>query len=286
VAIFRDHPWRGTGPGTFGSIYPSYKTSATEPAQLVHNDFLQMGSDAGVVSLLAYAALWVVALLNALQVARQRTSDLAAAAICGSLAAWVTHGLLDFDLYVPGTAWPAFLLLGSLQGLKVPPKADAVAASWRVRMFAGVVCVGIVVVIALREGRSLLADFAYGRAVDARESNPSLALAELEHAIAVCPENAHYRAAAGDAALTLGRWEEAAGQYRSAVDRDPYRAGYHWRLGRALCVGGKTKIGLEQIREAIALDPTNQRYQSGLRDSCEKSVRQPPVGLLEFAPVW
>ncbi len=37
VAIAKDHPWVGTGPGTFGSIYPKYKTALTEEAQAVHN---------------------------------------------------------------------------------------------------------------------------------------------------------------------------------------------------------------------------------------------------------
>ena len=47
VAIARDHPLFGTGPGTFGSIYPKYKTATTEEAQLVHNSYLQMASDSG-----------------------------------------------------------------------------------------------------------------------------------------------------------------------------------------------------------------------------------------------
>ena len=50
VAIALDHPWLGTGPGTFGSIYPKYKTATTEEAQLVHNSYLEMWSDSGVAA--------------------------------------------------------------------------------------------------------------------------------------------------------------------------------------------------------------------------------------------
>src|SRR5579871_2774893 len=49
MSIVKDHPWVGTGPGTFGSIYPKYKTALTEEAQAVHNNYLQMWSDSGIL---------------------------------------------------------------------------------------------------------------------------------------------------------------------------------------------------------------------------------------------
>ena len=72
VAIAKDHPWVGTGPGTFGSIYPKYKTALTEEAQTVHNNFLQMWSDSGVLAFVAFALLWIVAVRDAFRLARQR----------------------------------------------------------------------------------------------------------------------------------------------------------------------------------------------------------------------
>ena len=112
MAIARDHFWLGTGPGTFGSIYPKYKTAQTEEAQLVHNNFLEMWSDSGLPAFIVFAALWLLAIKDGFRLAGQRRGDVGAVAVCAALTGWVVHGLVDFDLYVPGVAIPAFLLLG------------------------------------------------------------------------------------------------------------------------------------------------------------------------------
>src|SRR5439155_23649667 len=121
--------------------YPKYKTAATEEAQLVHNSFLQMWSDSGVVAFVTFALLWLVALRDAFALARQRAGDAAAIAVCAALGGWVVHSLVDFDLYVPGVAMPAFLLLGVLQGLKELPQVKPVVPRERTRLAVSVICV-------------------------------------------------------------------------------------------------------------------------------------------------
>jgi O-antigen ligase len=284
VQIARDHPWLGTGPGTFGSIYPKYKTASTEEAQLVHNNFLQMWSDSGMVAFLVFSLLWLVALRDALELARQRTGDAAAIAICAALAGWTVHSLMDFDLYVPGVAMPAFLLLGMLQGLKDLPQVRSVTPREQSRLAVGTVCVAAVAGVLWMEGRSLMAGFAHGRARELERRNPAAALAATERSIELAPRNAHYYAAAGDLAVNLGRFEKATQHYRAAIGCDPNRASYHWRLARALATAGKHDDQvLEQLRLAHALNPTKQLYREDL-DRLEESVRQSAPALLESAP--
>ncbi|MFH1238931.1 MAG: O-antigen ligase family protein, partial [bacterium] len=57
-----DHPWLGTGIGTFGDYYPQYK-SMTEmrSAEFAHNEFLNIWAEIGVFGLLV--CLWLVVLL-------------------------------------------------------------------------------------------------------------------------------------------------------------------------------------------------------------------------------
>ena len=143
IRIIKDHPWIGTGPGTFGSIYPMYKTALTEEAAAVHNNFLQMWSDSGILAFLAFAVLWVVAVRDSFRLSRERVGDVAAAAICGALVGWTVHGLVDFELYVPGVALPAFVLLGTLQGLKELPKTDTVPPRRRENWLVAGVCVAL-----------------------------------------------------------------------------------------------------------------------------------------------
>lgn len=283
IAIARDFPWLGTGPGTFGSIYPKYKIAMTEEAQLVHNNFLQMWSDSGIGAFLVFALLWLVALRDAFALARQRVGDAAAIAICAALAGWTVHSLVDFDLYVPGLAMPAFLLLGTLQGLKDVPEAQTVRLRPHGRWVVAGACVAVVGSVWWLEGRTLLATFTHQQSHELQRVNPPAALAAAEQSIRYSPRNAHYHVAAGDLAVEVGKFDDAIRNYRAAIGCDPYRASYHWRLAQALAAMDHSDEILEQLRLAEKLNPTNPRYRED-RAAAEESVRQAQPVLLESAP--
>jgi O-antigen ligase len=275
VAIGRDHPWTGIGPGAFGSIYPKYKTARTEEAQLAHNDYLQMWSDSGVAGFVAFALLWMVAVRDAFRLARQRAGDAAALAICAAIAAWTIHGLFDFDLYVPGLAVPAFLFLGMLQGLKELPQLKSVTPRGRAKWIVGIACAAVASSLVWIQSRSLAANIAYGNARTFRQA------AEAFRAARLAPRNSRYQSVAGDAALHAGKFEEAIQFYRVAVQNDPCRASHHWRLARALATAHVlNNDALNELRQAVALNPTNTRYREELARA-EESVRQSPGALLD-----
>jgi O-antigen ligase len=281
IRIARDHPWLGTGPGSFGSIYPKYKTAASEEAQMVHNSFLQMWSDSGVAGFVIFALLWLVALRDAFHLARQRTHDAAAVAICAALAGWVVHSLVDFDLYVPGVAIPAFLLLGVLQGLKELPQVKPVVPRERSRLIVGAFCAAVIAAVFWTQGRSIAASFAHGHCDATRTEYPAAALADARRAIELAPHNSHYHAAAGDLAVLLQRFDEAIQHYEAAVDCDPYRASYHWRLAKVLAAaGGRHDQIIKQHRLAHQLNPTKELYRHDL----EEILRQPTADLLGSVP--
>ena len=257
VGIVRDHAWRGTGPGTFGSIYPKYKTDdSNEEPRMVHNDYLQMWSDSGLPAMIVYIALWAVAILHGFRLTRDRRGDAAAVAVCAALTAWAVHGLVDFDLYVPGAAVPAFLLLGILQGLKNAAAPEPVALRGPARWVAGGCCACVIAGLVWVESRNLLAEYAYERAELRRQGEPVGALAEARRAVAWVPWNSHFQSAAGDLAVDLGRFSEAAMHYEAAIRWDRFRASYHWRLARAeLAVHGVNDLVLQHLRMAVDLNP-------------------------------
>jgi O-antigen ligase len=290
VAIARDHPWRGTGVGTFGSIYTSYKTATSEEARQVHNDFLEMWCDSGVLAFVVFGMLWVVALRDGFELARQRHGDAASLAICAALAGWVVHGLVDFDLYVPGVAMPAFILLGMLQGLKGVPEAELVPSTGRPRQVLVTACVVICLLLAWAEGRSLLGWYSYGSAMQlmdrtvTAEPDPVGALEKAQRAIQLDPNNPYYYALAGDLAVTQEQFGQAAAYYRSAIRCDSYRASYHWRLARVLMAGGAGNDQvMAELTRATRLNPTQLKYQHDLQ-GFEESIRQPSPPLLDSSP--
>ena len=284
VAIAKDHPWVGTGPGTFGSIYPKYKTALTEEAQTVHNSYLQMWSDSGLPAFVAFALLWVVAVRDAFGLMRRREGDIAALALCGALSGWAVHGLVDFDLYVPGVALPAFVLLGAVQGLKDLPRTDLVTPRRRANWLVGAACGGMLAAVVWIEGRALAASFTYARAQELEKVNPWEALEKAKQAAKVSPWNPWLQSGVGRLAFSAGRPAEAVAAYREAVELDPYRASGWWRLAEAKKAAHEVDTEVLQVlRKAVELNPNEPTYSEALA-AAEKSVRQAPPTLLESDP--
>jgi O-antigen ligase len=284
VAIAKDHPWVGTGPGTFGSIYPKYKTALTEEAQVVHNNFLQMWSDSGVLAFVSYALLWIVAMRDSFRLARQRIGDAAAMAVCGALAGWTVHGLVDFDLYTPGVALPAFILLGTVQGLKEIPRTDSVAPRWRENWLVGAICVVVLVAVLWTEGRALAANSLHERARELMAVDPLEAIDTAKRAVDLVPWNPRFESAVGDMESSVGKGHEAIAAYRRAIQDDPYRASGWWRLAEAKRAAHQMDTeAIEILRKAVELNPTNPRYSRAL-STAEESVRQSHHALLESGP--
>ncbi len=133
LVISRSHPWVGTGPGTFGAAYQDVRDPRSEPARLVHNDYLQQLSDSGVMGGLTYTGFVAAALVCCFPRNSSRRGKMAAPGdvvemhseaekaeeryrfgVWLGLFGWFVQGLFEFSLYVPGSAWVAFALLGYL----------------------------------------------------------------------------------------------------------------------------------------------------------------------------
>jgi len=181
---------------------------------------------------------------------------------------------------VPGVAWPAFILMGALQGLKeeepAPPRRPA-AVLWGL---TGLVVAGVVWLT----GRSLLAAHEHGKQHRLEPLHPTGALAVARRVVELAPWNGHYAGQAAELAMRLGRFEEAAAFCRRAIACDPYRPSHHWRLARVLWTEGKDVPGaLRSLRRAVELNPTKKTYVDSLA-AAEESVRQGGGRLLESAP--
>ena len=106
-----EEPLLGTGPGTFQIAYKRHRVPGAEPTRLTHNDYLQQASDSGWPGFALYAAFiggaaWVLA--------RRRLGDPLMVAARLGLLAWLLQGFVEFGLYIPALAWPAWLMLGWL----------------------------------------------------------------------------------------------------------------------------------------------------------------------------
>jgi O-antigen ligase len=140
------NPIVGTGPGTFSVAYQNVKRPESEMARLVHNDYLEQGSDSGVPGLILYTVFIVTALIRTSPLRdfsqhraapvregftqkpvnqtdsghgsqsgwKRRYESPVRLALWLGVLGWCLHSLLEFGLYIPGLAWPAFAFIGLL----------------------------------------------------------------------------------------------------------------------------------------------------------------------------
>jgi O-antigen ligase len=120
----RANPVSGTGPGTFAIAYQKIKRPESEMARLVHNDYLEQGSDSGVPGMLAYTIFIVAGLVwsfpRAGRAFAPESDNWQPFAVWLGVLGWSLQGFVEFGLYIPALAWPAFTCLGWLLGRKRP----------------------------------------------------------------------------------------------------------------------------------------------------------------------
>lgn len=114
-SMIRAHPVSGVGLGAFETVYPMYsRSSGTLRVQFVHNDYLQILADAGVIGG-AVAVVFLVLFARAFSRGVGASDPLVRGIALGSGAgvfALLVHSLMDFNLQIPSNAL-LFLFLSS-----------------------------------------------------------------------------------------------------------------------------------------------------------------------------
>jgi O-antigen ligase len=115
--MISDHPWFGTGLGTFAYAFPAYRSSSVSGWgvwDMAHNTLLEMAADMGVpiaaLVVVAWIVIFAVLVRGALIRRRGLVAPVAALAVA-TLA--VLHSLIDFTLQIPGYAIVALSLIGA-----------------------------------------------------------------------------------------------------------------------------------------------------------------------------
>ncbi len=130
-AIFRQHPWLGTGFGTFAVEYPRYKYWDNNQRVLdAHDDYIQALSEtglAGAFCVLSFAGIWLWDF-------RKHCSEITMKAplrISFHIAAagFLFHSIGDFEFHSFADALLFYVVLGAALAVsRVPPKASAAEA--------------------------------------------------------------------------------------------------------------------------------------------------------------
>ena len=217
------HPVAGTGART-SEIWWNRDRPIPAHVRDVHNLYLQALAELGAIGLLILVGALAVP-LGAGILARGR--PLVAGAL-GAYAAYLAHGIIDWDWEITGVTLPAILCAavlasGSPRALGARGRAVALAA-------AAVVAVGGIYTIAARLPQNRL-DTALGKQQWVKATH------DAQRASDLAPWSSEPWLKLGEAELTAGLTPQAHDAFRTAADRDPNNWVAWWDLARASQTG-------------------------------------------------
>lgn len=228
LRIFSDHPLTGSGPATYQQQYPRYTVTVFEQPRYVHNYYLEMLAESGVIGAAAYLGLILLLVRQCVLFLirkRDRTDYWFVAVLIGSVLAGSIHSGLDFSLNLPSVAVTFWLIAGLVssrcrgeEAVRMPQSRFSTPS-----LVIGAVLVGLILLRGVSLGLS-----------------------------------AGYTDTAADAERD-GRTEDAVTAYTSAFRFDPDPD--HLRLAGWLLVDSKSSQdvdrALELARTAVRMDPDN-----------------------------
>ncbi len=117
LAMIRQRLLFGFGPGTFGSVYPLFKTLNAEETIMAHNSYLQIWAEAGTISLIFFILFFINLIKQSIKNIKQISDKnrFICIGLFTGIISFLAINLIDFSLYDPQTAMIAFGLIGLLE---------------------------------------------------------------------------------------------------------------------------------------------------------------------------
>jgi len=117
IEMIKQRPLFGFGPGTFGSVYPLFKTLNAEETIMAHNSYLQLGAEAGIISLLIFFIFFINLIKNSICNIKKISDSnrFICIGLFTGIISFLFINLIDFSLYDSQTAMIAFGLIGILE---------------------------------------------------------------------------------------------------------------------------------------------------------------------------
>lgn len=137
--IFLDHPWTGTGAGTFMAVYPRYEEYYDgNVIEHAHNDYVELFAEMGLPGALLAVCFLLLFFRGAFREFQAHQSPFSLAMHAGALAACASlllHSFADFNLHIPSNA-TLFLIMAYLATVPALPREEVHHISRRARAFA------------------------------------------------------------------------------------------------------------------------------------------------------
>ena len=227
--------WLGYGPGSFGVVYPRFKLDWGGQTQLAHSHFLQIFAEGGLFALTGWIAWWFGWIFSKRNPYGGHSSrPILRWGIAVGLIAFLAHGLVDFDFFVPGITIQALFLCATLWAGESAGQEVSFSIprtlSWS--LVAGLAF--LLVALPYRHFHRVgLAQGYFAQSVSCMEAGRwAESQRLLESALEVQPRIPSYHFYRGVTLEKLGDREAALAAYRMASSLAPNVSYYHYCVAR------------------------------------------------------
>jgi len=258
VDVWQADPVEGAGAGTFELARRRFRENGLTVTQ-PHDVPLQALADGGLVGLAIFLGAVLAGIVVAVCALRRllREERAAAAALAVLPAAWLVHGLADYDLDFVAVSAPPLFALGVLAG-SGRPGVVAKRPWWAVAAIAGALaCVAVLVAPPL----ATRAVDSSTRALERRDF--AGALDHADRAESLNPFSLEPLFARARAHWLAGNQAAALASFREAVRRQPDNPDAWEQLGLYLYERRDLCRAYAALNEQYTLDPNGRQWEPG-----------------------
>jgi hypothetical protein len=261
VGAWSDRPLRGWGAGSFPVMHLQYRKNGLN-VQQPHSVPLQFLAETGAVGALLAMGGLVLLLVAAWGVVRRIAEPARrglAAALTAGAAAWLVHGLYEWDWDFPGVLIPGLVFLGVVAGSS-GVRSGALLAGRSARAMA-LAATGVVMsAVAISALLPAWSDWKTSRAIDL--SGPRASSGRLQEAADDAELAARLNPLADEPLLAAASIAERQGDSRAArrqllraIAREPKSVNARYELARFDAVRRNLSLVRRTLTDAVGLDP-------------------------------
>ncbi len=259
AGAFTDRPLLGWGAGSFPVVHLLYRQnrlSVSQPHSVPLQFLAEMGLVGGVLALLAFGLLLASAIRRVVSVPAGSERMIGAALVAGT-AAYLVHGLYDWDWNIPGVSLPALMFLGVVAGTPGPQTVRRAGAGTRALLLCALtlwlctfaLSAALPSVAASKASNALLA------AAGTRSAAVEHAQASAELASRLDPLSDAGLRVMATLALRQGDNRSAIHDLVAAVNRQPSDASTWQELAFLEIQQGNYRDGMRAATRLLELDP-------------------------------
>jgi O-antigen ligase/tetratricopeptide (TPR) repeat protein len=280
LRIIQDAPFFGIGPGAFIYYFPKYRPFGFNLfANYAHNDYLQLASELGVISLFCVICMFFLIVKKGIMTYSVSHSNFKKAVSLGAVIgvlSIIVHSLVDFNLRIPANVIFFTILSGLIFSVhsksEQPDRYLVIKLNKAVLYLVRPIFIVFIFIWIFYIGRLVMAE-----AILAKTNllEPKEQISGLNDAIDILPGNSEYyrrlgRIYTSRASISLDKERDlllASECYRRASEINPMD-GWSWfgRADASLYLGNLNEAK-ELYKKALELDPDNSYYMKRLGDA-------------------